>query len=229
MSDGPVTDVLPELNLKLLLKVKYFVVENIRSARRFLRRAHHDIDIDALHFTELNEHTAPGDVPAMLTPALHGHDIGVLSEAGCPAVADPGALLVDHARRHGLRVIPLVGPNSIIMALMASGFNGQSFTFHGYLPIEAGARTAALKEMERAAQHRGQTQIFIEAPYRNARLMQALCRTLSPSTMLCVASDITGPAESIVTLPVQAWLKKLSASPDVIGKVPSIFLFNRQQ
>lgn len=229
MSDGPVTDVLPKLNLELLLKVKYFVVENIRSARRFLRRAHPHIDIDSLHFTELNEHTAAADVPAMLTPALQGHDIGVLSEAGCPAVADPGALLVDRARRQGLRIIPLVGPNSIIMALMASGFNGQSFTFHGYLPIEAGARTAALKDMERAAQHRGQTQIFIEAPYRNARLMQALCRTLSPSTMLCVAADITGPDECIITLPVHAWAKKLSSNPEAIVKVPSIFLFNRQQ
>lgn len=220
MGDTPVQDVLPARNIELLAQVKYFVVENLRSARRFLRAASRDIVIDDLHFEELSEHTPAAAVDAMLAPMDRGHDIGVISEAGCPAVADPGADLVAAAQRRGFRVVPLVGPSSIILSLMASGSNGQSFTFHGYLPIEAPARSRSIREMERDARSHGRSQIFIETPYRNNRLVDELARTLGPDTRLCVASDITGPRQSILTLPAAAWRTR---SYDY-SKIPTIFI-----
>ncbi len=224
MGDGAVADVLPARNVELLKTIRYFVVENIRSARRFLRSASRDIVIDQLHFTELSEHTRPSEVAAMLAPMADGHSIGVISEAGCPAVADPGADLVAVAQRRGLKVVPLVGPSSILLSLMGSGFNGQSFAFLGYLPIEAGARANALKEIERRVRRDGQTQIFIETPYRNNRLLSELVRTLPADMLLCVASDITGPRESIVTLPVAKWRSRQYD----YSKIPTIFLVYKQ-
>lgn len=220
MGDTPVAQVLPQANIELLRQVKYFVVENLRSARRFLRAASRDIVIDDLHFEELSEHTPAAAVDAMLTPMEQGFDIGVVSEAGCPAVADPGADIVAAAQRRGYRVVPLVGPSSIILSLMASGSNGQSFTFHGYLPIEGNARNRSIKDMERAAHSRRQTQIFIETPYRNNRLLSDLLNILMPDTRLCVASDITGPQQSIITDTVSGWRKR---SCDY-SKIPTIFL-----
>ncbi len=224
MGDGAVADVLPVRNVELLKTIRYFVVENIRSARRFLRSASRDIVIDQLHFTELSEHTRPSEVAAMLAPMADGHSIGVISEAGCPAVADPGADLVAVAQRRGLKVVPLVGPSSILLSLMGSGFNGQSFAFLGYLPIEAGARANALKEIERRVRRDGQTQIFIETPYRNNRLLSELVRTLPADMLLCVASDITGPRESIVTLPVAKWRSRQYD----YSKIRTIFLVYKQ-
>ena len=212
-------EVLPARNLELLKQVKFFAVENLRSARRFLRSVSREIDIDSLSLVELSEHTPASEVASMIQPLVQGNAMGVISEAGCPAVADPGALLVAEAQRRGLPVVPLVGPSSILMSLMASGFNGQQFTFHGYLPIEGHARTKAIKEMERAA-GRGVTQIFIETPYRNNRLIAELATTLSPGTPLCVASDVTGPAEKITTLDAGAWKTKKYD----YGKIPTIFL-----
>ncbi|MDE6702551.1 MAG: SAM-dependent methyltransferase [Muribaculaceae bacterium] len=220
MGDTPVNHVLPQLNIELVAGVKHFVVENIRSARRFLKACDRSIDIDSLSFVELNEHTPAEAVDAMLVPALEGHDIGVISEAGCPAVADPGADLVAVAQRKGIEVVPLVGPSSIIMSLMASGFNGQSFAFCGYLPIDDARRTQALKEMERRIRRERQTQIFIETPYRNRRLIDDLCRRLPGDMLLCVASDISGPRQSIVTRRLSEW-KKASNDYD---KIPTIFL-----
>lgn len=220
MGDTPPAEVLPARNIELLRQVKYFVVENVRSARRFLRAASRDIVIDDLHFEELSEHTPRGAVESLLEPMEQGHDIGVISEAGCPAVADPGADIVAAAQRRGYRVVPLVGPSSIIMSLMGSGSNGQSFTFHGYLPIEAAARSKAIREMEREARHKSVTQIFIETPYRNNRLLEDLLRQLSPDTLVCVACDITGPRQSIVTLPVKEWRNR----PCDYSKIPAIFL-----
>ena len=214
--------VLPEHNLRLLHEIKYFVVENLRSARRFLRSVSRDIVIDDLHFEELSEHTRPEDVESMIRPMDEGHSIGVLSEAGCPAVADPGASLVAIAQRRGYRVVPLVGPSSILLSLMASGFNGQSFTFLGYLPVESKARTAAFREMERDIRSRRRTQIFIETPYRNNRLIEELSHALAPDMLLCVASDITGPRESIVTLPAAQWRTRQYD----YSKIPTIFLIN---
>lgn len=220
MGDTPVADVLPRRNVELVKTVSHFVVENIRSARRFLKACDRAIDIDSLHFVELNEHTPATAVTAMLQPMREGFDIGVISEAGCPAIADPGADLVAVAQREGFEVVPLVGPSSIIMSLMASGFNGQSFAFCGYLPIDDGKRAAALKEMERRIRREHQTQIFIETPYRNNKLIAAIARSMASDLKLCVASDITGPAQSIVTLPLSAW-KSRKYDYD---KIPTIFL-----
>lgn len=220
MGDTPVTDVLPARNITLLHQVRHFVVEDLRSARRFLKSVDRDIDIDELSFVELNEHTRPEEVASMLAPMEQGHDIGVISEAGCPAVADPGADLVDAAQRRGFNVIPLVGPSSIILSLMGSGFNGQSFAFAGYLPVENGKRTARLREMERLVRSRRQTQIFIETPYRNNRLIDELTKTLPGDILLCVASDITGPRQSIITLPLSKWRTRTYD----YNKIPTIFL-----
>lgn len=220
MGDTPAAQVLPMYNIDLVRTVRYFVVENLRSARRFLKACDKSINIDELHFVELSEHTPTEAVAEMLEPMKQGFDIGVISEAGCPAVADPGADLVAVAQRHGYEVVPLVGPSSIIMSLMASGFNGQSFAFAGYLPIEAPKRSARLKEMERLIRSRRQTQIFIETPYRNNRLIAELVKTLPGDMLLCVASDITGPRQSILTRSLNQW-RKLEYNYD---KIPAIFL-----
>lgn len=222
MGDAAPASVLPASNIDMLRGVRYFAVENLRSARRFLRAAAgREFDIDACTFTELSEHTPAAAVDAMLAPALQGHDIGVISEAGCPAVADPGADIVACAQRSGLKVVPLVGPSSIIMSLMASGLNGQRFAFEGYLPIEGPARNEAIRAMDRDAIRTGRTHIFIETPYRNLRLLQQLATTLSPSTLLCVATDIGGPAECIRTLPAARWSR---TDCSYVDRTPTIFL-----
>lgn len=219
-NDAPIGRALPPHNLQPLRQIRHFVVENIRSARRFLKKCDRDIDIDTLEFTTLDEHTRPEDVPQMLRPLEEGHPVGVISEAGCPAVADPGADLVAVAQRKGLKVVPLVGPSSILLALMGSGFNGQSFAFNGYLPIHQPQRAAKLKEMERRIIKERQTQIFIETPYRNNRLIAELATVLHPDRLLCVASDLTGEKERITTLPLSKWKsQKLD-----FDKIPAIFL-----
>lgn len=220
MSDAPVDHVLPPHNLEVTRRLRHFIVENVRTARRFLKRCDRNIDIDALTFATLNVNTPAADVPALLAPMQQGHDMGVISEAGCPAVADPGADVVAIAQRRGYRVVPLVGPSSILMGLMGSGFNGQSFAFAGYLPIDAAARTAALREMERRIVRERQTQIFIETPYRNDRLLAELVRTLPGNLRLCIAADITGPTQQIVTRELRQWAKTLPR----IDKRPCIFL-----
>ncbi len=211
---------LPPCNLEFLREIKYFVVENIRSARRFMKKCDREINVDEIEFVVLDEHTKPEDVPAMLRPLEQGHPMGVISEAGCPAVADPGADLVAVAQRRGLKVVPLVGPSSILLALMGSGFNGQSFAFNGYLPIHQPQRGAKLKEMERRIVKERQTQIFIETPYRNNRLITELTESLPGDRLLCVASDLTGEKERIKTLPLSRW-KKETLNYD---KIPAIFL-----
>lgn len=220
LSDNRVTEVLPAHNIELIKTVKYFIVENLRSARRFLKQCDRSIDIDSLTFFTLNEHTDTSELTPMLAPMEAGNDVGVISEAGCPAVADPGADIVAIAQQRGYTVVPLVGPSSILMGVMASGFNGQSFAFNGYLPIDQGARTARLKELERRIIKERQTQIFIETPYRNNRLIAELCRSLPGNMRLCVASDITGAKQSIVTLPLSKWAKRQYN----YDKVPTIFL-----
>ena len=217
---GNPAEVLPARNIQLVSTIKYFVVEELRTARRFLKACDRSIDIDSLHFDVLNEHTAPEQVSMMLKPALEGNDIGVISEAGCPAVADPGADLVAAAQRAGVEVLPLVGPSSILLSLMASGFNGQSFVFRGYLPVEARARAAAFKEMERAIARNRQTQIFIETPYRNRRLLEELTSSLPATMLLCVAVDINGEHQNISTRQLQWW----KANPPTLEKRPAIFL-----
>jgi len=220
LSDVELGTVLPASNIAIVREIKHFIVENIRSARRFLKKCDKSIDIDSLTFAELNRHTRPEDIAPMIAPLEKGEAVGVISEAGCPAIADPGADVVAIAQRKGLKVKPLVGPSSILMGLMASGFNGQSFAFLGYLPINSSDRAKRLKEMEHRIMREDQTQIFIETPYRNNALVAELCNTLPASFKLCIATDITGSNESIVTRGVKQWLKQL---PN-LNKVPTIFL-----
>lgn len=223
LSDVPLERVLPAHNITVVRELRYFVVESLRSARRFLKKCDRDIDIDSLTFNELNEHSDLKDtaaIEALLDPIGRGEAVGVISDAGCPAVADPGADLVAIAQRKGYKVFPLVGPSSILMSLMASGFNGQSFAFLGYLPVDAQARQARLKEMTRRIEREHQTQIFIEAPYRNNQLIADLAAHLPTGMRLCVASDITGEGQSIVTRTIAQWRQ---ARYDY-HKVPTIFL-----
>lgn len=217
-----VWDVLPKSNLEVINSLDYFIVENIRSARRFLSRAGIERKIEQLEFVELNEHTSKvEDVERMLRPILEGRSAGVISEAGVPGVADPGADIAALAHRHGVRVVPLVGPSSILMSVMASGLNGQSFAFVGYLPIKDGERARRLRELERRVREERQSQLFIEAPYRNVKLYETLVSTLSPTLRLTVATDITSPEEFILTLPIAEWRKR--GVPE-IAKRPTIFL-----
>lgn len=221
LADVDPAQVLPQSNLQVIRGLRVFVVENLRTARRFLKRCDRSIDIDSLQMTELNEHTPSSEVAAMIAPlADKGEAIGVISEAGCPAVADPGADLVAVAQARGLKVVPMVGPSSILLSLMASGFNGQSFAFRGYLPVEASARNAAIKQMQRLIASERQTQIFIETPYRNKRLIDELCHALPPGMRLCVGVDITGPGETIITDTIAGWRRR-KFDP---GKIPAIFL-----
>ena len=223
LSDVSLDRVLPAHNIEVVRGIRYFVVESVRSARRFLKKCDRDIDIDSLTFNELNEHTDLKDtaaIEALLDPIGRGEALGVVSDAGCPAVADPGADLVALAQRRGYKVIPLVGPSSILMSLMASGFNGQRFAFEGYLPVDASARQSRLKEMVRRIDREHQTQIFIEAPYRNNQLIADLATHLPPRMRLCVASDITGEGQSIITRTIGEWRQ----SRYDYHKVPTIFL-----
>ncbi len=212
--------VLPEYNRDVILSIRHFIVENVRTARRFLKKVEPGIMIDDLTFYELNKHTSPERVADYLAPLTKGESVGVISEAGCPAIADPGADVVAIAQRRDYPVVPLVGPSSILMAVMGSGFNGQSFAFHGYLPIDASERTSAIKRLEGRIYSEHQTQLFIETPYRNNKLAEELIRTCRPSTKLCIASNITCEDEYIHTRPVKEWTGKV---PD-LSKKPTIFL-----
>ena len=217
-----VWDVLPKANLDVMNSLDYFIVENVRSARRFLSKAGIERKIDELEFVELNEHTtAAAEVEKMLKPVLAGRSAGVISEAGVPGVADPGADIVALAHRKGVRVVPLVGPSSILMSVMASGLNGQSFAFVGYIPVKDNERIKRLKELERRAMTENQAQLFIEAPYRNVKLFECLVKSLSPKLRLTIAADITSLEEYIKTLTVEEW-RKLGV-PD-IAKRPTIFI-----
>ena len=217
-----VWDVLPKANLDVMNSLDYFIVENVRSARRFLSKAGIERKIDELEFVELNEHTtAAAEVEKMLKPVLAGRSAGVISEAGVPGVADPGADIVALAHRKGVRVVPLVGPSSILMSVMASGLNGQSFAFVGYIPVKDNERIKRLKELERRAMTENQAQLFIEAPYRNVKLFECLVKSLSPKLRLTIAADITSPEEYIKTLTVEEW-RKLGV-PDIV-KRPTIFI-----
>lgn len=220
LSEGEIDDVLPVRNRRMVGEMRHFIVENVRSARRFLKKCDRLIDIGTLTFSELNRHTRPEEVAEMLEPLRRGEAVGVISEAGCPAIADPGADVVAVAQREGLKVVPLVGPSSIIMSLMASGFNGQSFAFLGYLPIDGAERQRKLRSMEQCINTLDQTQIFIETPYRNNKLLAELVKSLPRRLRLCVASDISGARETIITRTVEEWGR---AKYDY-DKVPTIFL-----
>lgn len=215
-------NVLPAANRAVIDSLDYFIVENTRTARRFLSKAGVKRSIDTLEFRELNEHTVAGvAVEELVRPIEEGRSAGVISEAGVPGVADPGALVVDVCHRRGIRVVPLVGPSSIILAMMASGLNGQSFAFNGYLPVKPPERAKAIRFFERRARSEGQSQLFIEAPYRNVKLFEQLLQTLAPDTRLSVAMDLTAPEEYLRTLPVAEWRRE--KMPEM-NKRPAIFI-----
>lgn len=220
LGDTEINRVLPDYNRQVIAGIRHFAVENIRSARRFLKKSNPDIVIDDLTFYTLDEHTRIEDISSFLAPLREGLPVGIISEAGCPAIADPGADLVAIAQSEGLPVVPLVGPSSILMSLMASGFNGQSFTFNGYLPVEPNERTRKIRLLEQRAYQENQTQIFIETPYRNHKMIEELIRTCRPGTRLCVACDISCENEEIHTRTMAQWKK---AKYD-FQKRPAIFL-----
>ena len=199
---------LPSANLELLASCHTFIVEELRTARRFLKKAGYPYPIDDTVFFVLNEHTTHEEIGNYLDSIDKGENIGLLSEAGLPCVADPGAMITKIAQRRGIEVIPLVGPSSLMLALMASGFNGQSFAFVGYLPVDKSKRAAAIRHLEERVRREHQTQIFIEAPYRNNQMLEALASTLNPQTMICVACDLTLPTQYIRSLTAAKWQKE---------------------
>lgn len=224
LGDTPLDSVIPSDVQKLIPGIKHFIVENIRTARRYLKKVDSKIEIDDLTFYELNKRTAPSQISGYLN-ALKEYDMGIISEAGCPGVADPGADVVKLAHEKGIHIIPLVGPSSILMSLMASGFNGQNFAFNGYLPIKSNEKIKKIKQLDLRSLHEGQTQIFIEAPYRNMQLLDDLILHCNASTHLCIACDITTETEYIRTLTMKEWKKQ---KPE-LHKRPTIFLLHRFQ
>ena len=220
LGDTPLSNVLPQYNSEIISGIRHFIVEDVRSARRFLRKVDSGFDIDGSTFYELNKHTAPEVVAGYLKPLQGGKPMGVISEAGCPAVADPGADVVAIAQRKGLKVVPLVGPSSIILSVMASGFNGQSFAFNGYLPIKADERAKKLRQLEQRIYNEEQTQLFIETPYRNGKMLEDILANCRPQTKLCIAANLTCADEYVQTRTVKEWRGRV---PD-LSKVPCIFL-----
>ena len=209
----------PQLQ-EVIRNLDHFLVENVRTARRFISSLKLGVVIEKLRFEILDKNTKPDALALLCQPLLSGVDIGVMSEAGCPGIADPGNLAVAYAHDNRIEVIPLIGPSSIFMALMASGFNGQSFTFHGYLPIEKHQRTNAIKFLERDARQKNQTQIFMETPYRNNQLLEAIMKVCDPHSLLCIAKNVSGAKEMIKTKSIKDWKK----SKIDLHKAPTIFL-----
>ena len=234
IGDVAPAEVIPQSVLELLPKINHFVVEELRTVRRYLSNAGLKGKIDSLNFYLLNEHTPKEQVEKYLQILLSGEDVGLISEAGLPAVADPGAYLVELAQRADIEVVPLVGPSSLMMALMASGLNGQCFAFNGYLPVKEPDRSKEIKELERLSAKRGQSQIFIETPYRNERLLADFLQNCAPSTRLTVAADISMPTQFIKTKSIEEWrrvvAKGAAGAADtakggfVIGKRPCVFI-----
>lgn len=212
--------VLPEYNKDIIRGIRHYIVENIRSARRFLKLVDQSIEIDELTFYELNKHTNLDEIGNYLYPLTQGQSVGVISEAGCPAIADPGSDVVAIAQKKNYTVVPLIGPSSILLSLMGSGFNGQSFAFHGYLPIDSKDRKQKIEQMETRIFKEHQTQLFIETPYRNDKLVDDLLKFCNQNVKLCIAMNLTCEDEYIKTMPIQNWKKNL---PDM-NKKPCIFL-----
>jgi 16S rRNA (cytidine1402-2'-O)-methyltransferase len=225
--------ILPEQVQDIASKLEYFVAENAKTARAFLKLVGVDHPLarplQDIKISELNVNTPPAALAALLAPLLDGHDAGLVSEAGVPAVADPGADLVRLAHQHGINVRPLVGPSSLLLAVMASGLNGQSFAFNGYLPTDPAQRTKRIQQLEQRSRAEKQTQLLIETPYRNAAMLEALANACQPGTLICVATDLSLPSESVRTLTAAKWKAALAANkgPD-FHKKPTVFLFLAQ-
>ena len=220
LGETPLQQVLPSYNKEVILSVKHFIVEEVRTARRFLKQVDRNINIDELTFYPMGKHADISLFSKYLDVLRKGEDMGIISEAGCPAVADPGADVVAIAQHEGLHVVPLVGPSSILLAVMGSGFNGQSFAFHGYLPINPGERSKRLKQLEARSASEHQTQLFIETPYRNHKMIADILSTCSPRTRLCIASGLTTEQEYLRSQTIKEW--KQMSLPD-LKKIPTIF------
>lgn len=217
----PPQESLPANVLAVVRPLTQFVVEQAKTARAFLKAAGTDTPLQELQLAELNEHTKAEALDRLLAPLRNGQDVGLLSEAGCPAVADPGANLVALAQSENIRVVPLIGPSSLLLGLMASGLNGQRFAFQGYLPAKEAERTKALRDLESESRKRQQTQIFIETPYRNRQMFDSILQSCQPATRLAVATDLTLPGESVLTRTIQQWKKQ---TPPEIERRPTVFL-----
>lgn len=215
---------IPEYVVQILHDLEYFVVERAKTARHFIKRAQVPKPISSLHVEEINAQTDPKMLESYLLPIENGHSVGILSEAGCPCVADPGAALVAVAHRKGIEVVPLVGPSSILLALMGSGMNGQKFAFHGYLSAKKEEVPAQIRTLEQQSQRAQQTQIFMEAPYRNTQIIDAALKTLAPDTLFCIASDLTLASQSIQTFPIRVWKQRVM--PDLHKKLAIFLLFS---
>jgi 16S rRNA (cytidine1402-2'-O)-methyltransferase len=220
LGNSTLAAVIPQEVLQRVRTLDCFIAENPKSARAYLKQVGTSKALQELHIATLNEHTPDDALADIAAPLRAGRDVGVMSEAGCPGIADPGAKLVLYAHRHAIRVIPLVGPSSILLALMASGLNGQNFVFHGYLPVADVEREKALRELEKQSRRLKQTQIFIETPYRNQKLLHSILGACASATLLCVAAEITLPAEDIRTMTVAAWKK----NPPQLDRRPALFL-----
>jgi 16S rRNA (cytidine1402-2'-O)-methyltransferase len=224
LGDVPPAQVLPAPVIEIAAALDTFIVERPKTARAFLKSLNTRVPLQQIALQVLDEHTPPSALPILLAPLLEGRNVGLVSEAGCPGVADPGASLVALAHEQGVEVVPLVGPSAILLALMASGLSGQRFAFNGYLPADADGRERALRELERRASLTDETQIFIETPYRNAAMLNAILRVCRPETRLCVAADLTLPGQMVRNRSVAAW-----KSVDLSGlrKRPAVFLLHR--
>ncbi len=224
LGEAPIDESWPEGHRKIINNLKVFIVENLRSAKRFLKLAGYQHPFDGVTFHLLNKHTTLHELTTFIHPVSSGRSIGLLSEAGCPCIADPGQMIVTQAHQMGVRVKPLVGPSSIMLALMASGMNGQAFQFHGYLPIQKQQRIHQLKHLEKLAQQTGATQIFMETPFRNMQMLEDVLKSCHPDTMFCIAADLTTPNELIRTKSIKAWSQQTLPG---LHKRPAIFLLFR--
>ncbi len=220
LGEVPPRFVLPISVINVVERIDHYIVEHEKDARRFIKSVVPEKHQSALKIQEINKFTNETEIPNMLDPCLEGFDMGIISDAGCPGIADPGAKAVQFAHEKGIKVVPLVGPSSILLAMMASGFNGQNFTFNGYLPIEKGERKTELKRLEKLSKDFDQSQLFIETPYRNNQMLQSLTENLHPQTRICVACDITLPSEYIKTASVELW-KKIKVD---LHKRPTLFI-----
>jgi len=220
LGDSPPLEVLPLSVKRAIEQIDHYIVEHEKEARRFIKSIVPKKSQPDLQIQTINKFTDPIEIPGMLNPCFEGKDMGVISDAGCPGIADPGAIIVEHAHRHGIRVIPLVGPSSILMGMMASGFNGQNFAFNGYLPIDKLERKKELKRLEKLSVDQQQSQLFIETPYRNNQMLESLTQVLRPETKICVACDISLPSEFIRTLSASDW-KKTKVD---LHKRPTLFI-----
>lgn len=220
LGDVSPLEVLPLSVKNAIEKIDHYIVEHEKNARRFIKSIVPEKQQSALKIQEINKFTDESEIPSMLNPCLEGFDVGIISDAGCPGIADPGARAVHYAHEKGIKVVPLVGPSSLLLAMMASGFNGQNFAFNGYLPIDKGERKTELKRLEKLSKDFDQSQLFIETPYRNNQMLQSLTENLSAPTKICVACDITLPSEYIKTATVELW-KKIKVD---LHKRPTLFI-----